>query len=799
MNGRTDLAHRILRALAIATAWLAIGSIVPTGTLVAQDAEHAAGRASETGSVRGFVRDTSGLGAIEDVHVTVMGSRFVASSHADGSFLIRAIPAGTYDLHLGRIGFQPVIIRHVAVRASDTTDLGSTSMVPTAVSLATVQVTPGSYGLMESTVGSRQTMSRQDIATKPQLGEDIFRAVNRLPGLSSTDISAKFTVRGGSVDEVLVTLDGAELYEPFHLKDIDAALSIVDVNAIGGIDLSTGGFSAESGNHLTGVFAMQSVEPTNGGSRTSVGLSVTNLRVSTQGTYDNGRLAWFVSARRGYLDLALKLTQSSDSLSPAFNDVFAKLEFNPSANHRLALHLLAANDQLRYLRQTDPSIDSRYGSNYQWATWDARFSDRIQASSVISLASLTWNRLGTQPGGDRTLNVADHRSFDAMSVRQDWSLSLSDRALLRVGAEGKRVSASYNYLSAIRRDDSASASQTDPSSVFDTTRTILSPAGSAIGAYLTQRVRVANFVADAGARIDRETYGSAETDVSPRAAIAWSPRQQTTVRAAWGRYVQPQPIYGLQVQDGVDRFFPASIAEQRVMGIEEHVGEAVTGRIEMYDRRVSREHPVFVNALNGVDLLPEATGDRVRIDPARGDARGIEVSVAGQSRAGLGWTASYALARAIDRIGGVDVARAVDQRHSITIGSTYRSSTGRWLVSAGWLYDSGRPYTPERLVVDTTSSVGPDGSMTRQIAVHTVLGALNSLRLPAYQRLDLRATRYFDLGRQRLMMYADVFNALNHVNPRGYLYDVQSSPPQLFRRINSQIPVLPTVGITWEF
>ena len=219
----------------------------------------------------------------------------------------------------------------------------------------------------------------------------------------------------------------------------------------------------------------------------------------------------------------------------------------------------------------------------------------------------------------------------------------------------------------------------------------------------------------------------------------------------------------------------------------------------MYDRRVSREHPQFVNALNGVDLLPEATGDRVRIDPTRGDARGVEVSLAHQLRAGLGWTATYAFARAIDRIGDVDVSRAVDQRHSITVGSTYRPAAGRWLVSAGWLYASGRPYTPERLIIDTTMSLGAGGPITRQVGSHTVLGPLNSLRLPSYERLDLRATRYFDLGQQRLMMYADVFNALNHVNPRGYLYDVQSSPPQLLRRVNSQIPVLPTIGVTWEF
>jgi hypothetical protein len=97
-------------------------------------------------------------------------------------------------------------------------------------------------------------MTREDIESVPQLGEDVFRAVNRLPGLSSGDYNAHFSIRGGRHDETLILLDGLELYEPYHLKDFnEGAISIVDAETIEGVQLMTGGFPSQYGNKRSGI------------------------------------------------------------------------------------------------------------------------------------------------------------------------------------------------------------------------------------------------------------------------------------------------------------------------------------------------------------------------------------------------------------------------------------------------------------------------------------------------------------------------------------------------------------------
>jgi hypothetical protein len=87
----------------------------------------------------------------------------------------------------------------------------------TPVSLGQVVVTPSKFGVAEERATAAATLTSTELETLPQIGDDLFRSIARLPGLAVDDFSARFWVRGAPNGQLLARLDGLDLIEPFHL------------------------------------------------------------------------------------------------------------------------------------------------------------------------------------------------------------------------------------------------------------------------------------------------------------------------------------------------------------------------------------------------------------------------------------------------------------------------------------------------------------------------------------------------------------------------------------------------------
>ena len=85
--------------------------------------------------------------------------------------------------------------------------------------------------------------------------------------------------------------------------------------------MSTGGFASDRGTKMGGVLDITSLSPREK-PHVALGLSLLSADLLTDGTFAGGKGQWLLSARRGYLDLALKITGDSDSVSsgkPSFH------------------------------------------------------------------------------------------------------------------------------------------------------------------------------------------------------------------------------------------------------------------------------------------------------------------------------------------------------------------------------------------------------------------------------------------------------------------------------------------------
>jgi outer membrane cobalamin receptor len=655
-----------------------------------------------------------------------------------------------------------------------------------AIKLAEFVVTPSQFGIADQRGASTASLTSAELDSLPQVGDDLFRSIARLPGLSASDFTASFWVRGAPNSQVLARLDGVQLIEPFHLKDVDGALSIVDPRSISRLDLITGGFGADYGDRQAGVLTLDTRRPTR--TRTGLGLSLTGVGAYTEGVFAANRGRWLVSARRGYPDIALRVARRDDEVSPRYYDAFAKVGYEPAAGHTLSFHLLHAGDTLRYHRKNNPDLVSDYDSDYAWARWRGTVSPSLSGEAVLSLARLTWGRNGSGTMDGFPFSLRDHRSLDQISLRNDWSLSLGDRALVRSGFEAGSASARYNYGFSHTFNTVAGGRVV---SVTDARSASPRPDGDAFGAFAALRFQpIGALVLEPGLRFDRRT-AARDRDVSPRFHAAL-PLGRATLRAAWGLYFQSQGLHELAANAGDTRFYRSEQAEHRVLSLETPLARGLGLRVEAYDRQHSHIRPRWENLDNAYDLFPEAQDDRVRLAPSRGRAHGIELLLAGRGHPRLVWNATCSLARAEELLAGRWTPRARDQRHTFYIDATYTPNP-RWQFSAAWQFHSGNPTT------DVLYSLAPVAGGRRVLV--SANGPVYSLRLPGYHRLDARLTRKITLAGSEFRLFLDVFNAYDRENLVGYDHNVVVTGTTVTdtRKPRRQLPLLPSGGGSWEF
>lgn len=649
-------------------------------------------------------------------------------------------------------------------------------------------VTPSRSNVAETDLTRGASLTQGDLERVPQIGDDLFRSIGRLPGLAADDFTAKVWVRGAPNTEVLTRFDGVDLIDPYHLKDYDGAVSIVDLQTASSVEAITGGFTAEYGNRLAGVVNVVSRSAPPAAMSTRISLNLLNLSLSSSGVFASSRGQWFASFRKGLPDLALKSVHEDQTLSPRYHDFMGKLEYQVAPTHTVSLHLLHAADRLTVRQTGDPELRSSSSDTYFWIRWRGSFGDRLTKETVISLTNLERDRQGSGLLGRSPFFLRDRRDLKSYSARQDWQLSVSDSALLRFGFEGAFASNDYRYI--MRREvgyieGGAFLSRPDQFEVA------LAPDGSRAGSYAAVRWRpLPSLTFEPAVRFDRQDY-TGESQTSPRLNAAWSVAGGT-LRAAWGLYHQPQGLHELQVSDRDIGFHGAERAEHRVLSFERQLSPGLGLRVEVYERKSSRLRPRWLNLDDPYNAFPEVQSDRVRLTPSEGRARGLEFTLRGKTPFHLSWNASYALARSEEKMLEKWIPRARDQRHTLQLDATYAPNR-RWQFSAAWQYHTGWPTSETSYRLLTLG----DGS---QVVVANTAAPF-SLQLPAYHRLDLRVTRQFILRRGTLSAYLDLFNAYDRSNLIGYDREVmvRNSTVEVTTRPRKLFPFLPTAGLAWEF
>ncbi len=673
------------------------------------------------------------------------------------------------------------------------------------IQLEEIVVTPSKF-TVQSGKDASLSLLKEGIDLFPLIDNDVFRAAHIFPGVTSNDFSARFNLRGGEKDEIVVRLDGMELFEPYHLQDFGGAISIVDLGLIHRADLLMGGFPAEYGDKMSGVFDITTKTGNRDQFAMDIGIDLINAHALLEGPLsDKG--SWLVSSRRGYVDLILALMDADEDIRPQYADLYSKIAYDLTDRDKLTVNALYAWDD-NFINQDNDAedLDSTYHNALFWTKWRHFYSESVWSDLFVFNNLATRDRragyydtLGRSIG--RIYNSVDKRDFGFLGAKGELNAHLRDTHTIRGGVEWRWSRAEYDY--AISLDQQVTSqfilSRCAHCNLPHNSRTEIDVSGWELKGYLQDEWQLHPKLAlNIGGRYLFQNYRRNDIrkyEISPRIALALKPVENLTLRAAWGVYHQPINLMTIPIETGVEDVSRAGEAIHYIIGAEYASVSNFMVRAEGY-------YKTFTNLAGQIQDFGRQT--QIIAPSDSGYATGFDLfsgyALSDRLTGSLGYAFLITKASEDDLmynrpLFGEEFYRDFDQRHTISLNGNYQI-TSRWHLHLAWRFHTGNPTTPleHALVLDA------DGTeFCKQ-----EFGEYNTDRLPPYHSLDMRLTKTSEYKSWALNWYVQILNLYNrsnvherafseiHDEATGKLIGCEVSDEPLF-------PILPTLGVSATF
>ncbi len=707
--------------------------------------------------------------------------------------------------------------RFAVIRQRMTPPAADARAATTALPLEEVTVFASRYRIAAFEDFAPASLSRQQIEALPGIDEDALRVTRYLPGTATNGLSARANVRGGRDNELAVYFDDVPLYEPFHYKDFQALLGVLDPSAVAGLDFYSGVFPARFGDRLSGVLDISPRLPVAGFSEHEIGVSLLYAHALSVGERNirDRPVRWLASVRQSTVDLAIRAADRS-GLDPHFLDVLLRAEWAPGDDDLLTGGLIWLDDDLE--AQTDGGAErtsASYRDRTGWVKWDHDFADQ-RLGLVLANSERHTDRNGSlQRPGRVTGQVSDDRESSASRIALQWqrpdaadveeSAGPSSAGPSSVGSWSAglildRFAVDYDYEADAQFDPVLAALFTRAPQLQRATE--LTAQGDAWSAWITRQWSpAARWRLNLGLRFDAQRYeardaASAGAEASTRLSDQqWSPRlaaeflwkEGTILRASAGRATQAERPDELLVADGEGQFHAPQRADQLVLGLEQRLGATLQLRIEAYRKDVEDPLPRYENLFDPLTVLPELEVDRRRVAPQSARLYGVESSLRWQpADPWSGWF-GYTWSEAKDQFDGFSAPRSWNQLHSVFAGVSWTQAP--WQLSANLIGHSGWRRN------------GFDASTTGNAAgLGLELAARNASAWAPFVSLDLRASWRRPLSRGALRVSGEINNLTNRNNPCCEKVSIGQSGAgsALITEPRSWLPRYILLGVAWE-
>ncbi len=766
-------------------------------------------------TVSGYIKDAANGEGLIGVSIYVKETSTGAVTNSYGFYAV-TVPPGTYNLVISYVGYAK------QTRTVDLTDRNVRLDLELEQEGKQLQEVVVSTKREDDNVKNiEMSVNRIDVKTLQRipalLGEvDVIRSIQLLPGVSTVGEGATgFNVRGGSIDQNLVLLDEAPVYNSSHLFGF---FSVFNPDAVKDVKLIKGGIPSNYGGRIASILDVRLKEGNAKKPELNGGIGLIFSRLSYERPLFKGKGSFIVAARRSYADVLAQPFLNKDLKGSKFYfyDLTAKANYRINDKNTVFLSGYLGRDVF------GSDFGFNWGNTTVSARWNHVFSDRLFLNTTAYYSnydySLNTDLKQKTPNDffrtdarivdysfkpDFTLFLGKNTiSFGGQSILHDFqpgtATAASSGSIRTFGLESKYALENALYI--------GNEQQLTPKlqlqyglrySLFNyigpgeayTFQTDV-PVG-------TRREPIATTTYKRGSTI--KTYGNWE----PRFAAKYEINNTSSLKLSYNRLAQyVHLISNTTASTPLDVWTPSTnnikpqIADQIAGGYFKNFG--TTGRefeasVEVYYKWLENQ----IDYIDGASLILNKylEGDLLS---GKGRAYGAEFFVKRNTGVINGWV-SYTLAKTERQVTGINnnnwYPTRFDKRHTLTtVLLVDPANAKRWNFSATFTLASGTPGTFPTNRFEYQGYVVPQNTDNSR----------NNYRIPAYHRLDLAATLQ---GRKRPGKRKEdnwVFSVYN-VYARKNAFSVYFQPNETNTRVTEAIrysvfaTLIPSVTYNFKF
>jgi outer membrane receptor protein involved in Fe transport len=437
---------------------------------------------------------------------------------------------------------------------------------------------------------------------------------------------------------------------------------------------------------------------------------------------------------------------------PQFSDSLGRLRWE-TANGAWTLGWLLLDDRIELGHEGDEELaNATYRDEYLWLARDHEFDDRLRTRVTAVVTSSDRHRTGVlEEPGVASGELDALLEFGRLELSNLWIYEPDADAAYTFGAEAALSSADYEYMRRATFDPRV-AEGFGRATSNDLTY-VIGPQAFSYALHAAARRQWSPFEAELGLRVDGQHYspGGDHTQFSPRLNLRYDRSDRLRFYASIGRFTQAQHIEEWRVEDAQSQADAAQVSIHSILGIAWQSSPRTRWGLEAYTKRWTTVSSYYDNLLDPLALSPELEPDRVRVDPHKSEASGLEINVRQEFSERLSAWGTLSWARVADEGGDTDILRSWDQPLSLTAGLAWQKSRLSLSALAGW--HRGWPRTPFTLLPPANGEPAAIG-----------LEGRNSERWGDYYSFDLRGSYHWPLAGGDFSVVLEVTNASNHAN-----------------------------------